>query len=262
VVHGAFQRDALAEVASMPVAHIDFPAPDLPPAPPARPPGQRVRLVTFGTVNAGKQVHAVIEALGSSELLRRSAEYTVVGECPLPDYAALLAELVRRYDVGDIVFLAGRLPDSSLYDVLHAADVVVNLRNPHAGEGSWSLLESLFLGKPTVVWPHGYYDEFPEGVVCKADSTQRLRSVLEGLCGDAALRAQIGRDARTYAQRRFDTRTYCDRFVAFAEECRAARPGLLFVDAVSERLREITPDPAAPIVDRVSDEINRLLGLA
>ena len=63
VVHGAFQRDALARVAPAPVVHIDFPAPDLPPAPAAAP-GPRVRLVTFGTVNAGKQIHTVIEAVG------------------------------------------------------------------------------------------------------------------------------------------------------------------------------------------------------
>ena len=64
--------------------------------------------------------------------------------------------------------LPGRLSDDDLWQQLTQADVVVNLRNPHFGESSASLLDALLAEAAIVVWNHGYYAEFPDDVVSRS----------------------------------------------------------------------------------------------
>src|SRR5207302_455987 len=80
--------------------------------------------------------------------------------------------------------------------------------------------------KPTVVWDHGYYAEFPEGVVCKVASWKRFTQVLEELCRSPERRRQVGCRAREYALRTFDTAKYCREFLAFVEQVLGQRPVL------------------------------------
>ena len=101
--------------------------------------------------------------------------YTVIGAIESEEYQRTIQEIIRKHDLADSVRLVGPQPDQVLIDALQAADMVVNLRYPYLGESSWSLLEALFAGKPTIVWRHGYYDEFPDDV-----STLRQSAHIDG----------------------------------------------------------------------------------
>jgi glycosyltransferase involved in cell wall biosynthesis len=266
LVHGEFVRRQVAAVASVPVIKIDFPTPPITAVPqtsssPAK--FSRVHLLTFGLVNPNKKSDLVIEAIGKSELLRRRVLYTIVGECHSPTYLKKLRELIASYHLEDVVRMVGHKSDADLETLIHQADVIINLRNPHFGECSWSLLEALFAGKPTLVWAHGYYDEFPADVVKKVSSARGLRQALEDLAGDPEGRAQLSQRARAHAVDRFSTTRFCERFVSFVEACRSNRPVLDLLDSLAEDLRDLTGGATeGRLVDVVSREVSDLFEAA
>jgi glycosyltransferase involved in cell wall biosynthesis len=265
VVHGEFVRRQLAAFASVSVIKIDFPTPPIGASPeklPAKADLSHVHLLTFGLVNPNKQSDLVIDAIGKSELLRERVIFTLVGECHSEDYRKKLRGLIETHHLEGIVRMVGHKSDAELEALIHEADVIINLRNPHFGECSWSLLEALFAGKPTVVWAHGYYDEFPSDVVKKVSSGKGLRQVLEELAANAEGRARLGERARAHALGRFSTVGYCDRFVRFVEGCRSNRPLLELLDVVSEDLRDLAAGTEGRVVDVVSREVSRLFGAA
>jgi glycosyltransferase involved in cell wall biosynthesis len=265
VVHSEFARQQIAALAGAPVARIDFPAPPhARPAAAGRRPAQeggtaRVAVLTFGTVGPNKLIDAVIEAIGQSRFLRDQVTYQVLG-APDLDYLKQLEALIARLDLGGVVHLLGPQPDERLHAELAAADVVVNLRHPHLGESSWSLLEALVAGKPTVVWNHGYYAEFPEDVVCKVASRAELLAMLENLCRDAGLRRRYGEQARDYAVRTFNTTRYTERFLAFAESVMGNRIILDLADNLADLVHEVALGaPAQVLLDRVARELGNLV---
>src|SRR5438132_10696342 len=166
-------------------------------------------------VNRNKMVDLVIETIGGSELLRNHVIYTVIGVIEAGEYGKTVAEIIRKHDLGSCVRLLGPQPDEVLIESLLAADFAVNLRYPYLGESSWSLLEALFAGKPTIVWRHGYYDEFPDDVVRKVASQKELAGALSGLCQSSGDRQAIAERAWTYVRENFDTKQYCRQLLHF-----------------------------------------------
>ena len=207
-----------------------------------------------------KQVHAVIAAIAASDFLRRHADYTVVGEGEA-HYLRQLRRDINRHGLSGVVRLTGRLPDDRLLDLLAHADVVVNLRNPHFGESSASLLDALFAGVPSVVWDHGYYAEFPKEVVCKVSSESDLKNGLERLCRDDGLReAWAARAAGTPGAVRH--RRLRPAPAPFLDVVRSARPVLALTDLLSDRLLEFGSHPPDGLPERLAAEIAALTGSA
>ena len=264
VVHSEFCRARVAEFAGAPVSRLAFPIPAIAeealawgPSPAAE--GRPVRLLTFGFINRNKLVDLVIECLGASPTLRSRVVYTVVGAVGDPRYRAHLDQLVARLGLAKSVRFLGPAPDADLHEEIRAADVVVNLRNPQLGESSWSLTEALFAARPTIVWDHGSYAEFPDRAVLKVASREGFAAALEALCADEARRRVIGEEGRRHARETFDSRRYGRGIVTFAEELRAQRPVLDLVDRAGRILREMTDGPGAQrALDRIAGEINLL----
>lgn len=243
VVHSAYAHTRVKEVTGLPVARLNFPL-----FGPARqlvsvthrptPAGGPVRLLTFGMLNANKLIHTTLEVIGESRLLRSRVRFEVIGGGG-EQYLAELREIVRRNRLERVVHLAGWQPDDRLREALAAADVVVNLRNPHTGESSASLLDSLVAGVPTVVWDHGFYAEFPDEVVVKVNAEAELGPALERLVDDAGLRETMGRAAREHALRRFDTPAYCAGLTKFLERMAAVSQFGPLADRVAGLLGEM-----------------------
>jgi hypothetical protein len=144
-----------------------------------------------------------------------------------------------------------------LRDLLQSADIVLNLRNPHYGESSWSLLESLLLGKTTVVWKHGYYDEISDDAVVKISAAEQLDRVLESLVDSPRDRAIIGRRAGEYARSRFSTEKYCETLLSFVAEAKYYRPFLELATSMRPTLDAfgVGPEAAADVRRVIRDEI-------
>jgi glycosyltransferase involved in cell wall biosynthesis len=264
VVHSEYSRSRVAEFAGAPVAKVAFPAPPLAATalgwdPPGDPVGRPVNILTFGHVNRNKRVDLVIEAIGTSPTLRGHVAYTVAGALNDAPYTDHLRRLVEHYHLADAVRLIGHLPDAPLHEAIRAADVLVVLRNPHLGESSWSLLESLFAAKPTVVWDHGSYAEFPDRVVRKVSSREELTSALEALCRNAEYRRDLGERARRYAVQTFDSRRYGRDLIAFADAVREHRVVLGLADRIARMVREMGPGPESHLaLRRAAEEIGDL----
>ncbi len=278
VVHSRFSCGVLAPQIGYPIAQIDFPAPILPELPrpvsdrPAderkastsvsgRNPNARVRLLTFGILNPNKAVDMVIEALARSPLLRERCEYVLAGQIK-PAYAEQINDLVRSHGLEKCLRLRPPPDDDTLHRLIAESDVLVNLRYPHLGESSWSLLEGLWQGKAMVVWRHGYYDEFPDDVVSKVASLEELTQVLERLVGDADERQRQGENARNHARQRFRTDRYCERLVSFLEDCLTTAHAARLADRVGQHLRFLLGGSPANLAGRVAEEIQALVASA
>jgi len=269
VVHSNFARVNLESRAAAPILRADFPTPahlgDA--VSPDRKPvvasaNGRIRLVTFGVVNPNKMVAEVIETIARNPQLRRRVIYDVVGETGHDlAYERRLKGLIADLDLGEVVHLRGYLPDDALYDLVREADLVVNLRNPHFGESSASLVDSIYLGKPTIVWKHGYYAEFPDRVVSKVTSLQSFEKQLERLSTDGELRQRLATEAWSYGRNTFDTERYCDALLGFASECRYNQPVLELVDTVSTWLDELGVGAGSNLTDYVIGTIANFAGV-
>jgi glycosyltransferase involved in cell wall biosynthesis len=265
VTHSKYVHRRVTEAVPVPVAKLDFPCfgPLLTRLDDFRLPKPKregpVNILTFGMINPNKMVHATIEAIGQSERLRQAVTFAVLGQVA-PSYLERLNELIQSYNLGKVVQVRGRVSDDELRDALRQADIAINLRNPHMGESSASLLDALLAGLTTVVWDHGSYAEFPVEVVCKISSEQELGPALEKLAADAGLRLRMGEAARVHALSRFNTATYCDRLAQFIEKVLWNKPCLALVDQLSDRLAEMGVAPNDELIGRLAEEIARLSG--
>lgn len=266
VVHSQFARRTIEQFATSPVTQINFPTPAILQKmvdrkrgllPPTR---NKIRLLTFGHINSNKKVADVIQAIARSSWLREYTVYHILG--PLaPSYAEQVNAAINDNQLTEQVQLLGYQPDPVLYDYLDAADIVINLRNPHFGESSWSLLESTSIGKPTIVWKHGYYDEFPDEVIVKISNEQELRAALEKLSQSDAARRALGQRAAAYVRETFVTANYCRDLLSFVQNTLYHKPALDLADFVASLLLEMNADSvsAAPLVETFTQEIAHLL---
>ena len=63
--------------------------------------------------------------------------------------------------------ITGYIDEIDFFRYLKAADVVVNLRYPTAGETSGTLIRTLGAGKPVIVSDFGQFADFPEDICLK-----------------------------------------------------------------------------------------------
>ena len=98
--------------------------------------------------------------------------------------------------------LAPNVPDDDFRGWLAAADVVVDLRFPHRGEVSGSLIRAMQAGKPSVVSATGTYLDAPDDAVLRVAPGPTSPSELAGrirlLIDDTDLRGRMGEAARKH----------------------------------------------------------------
>ncbi len=171
-----------------------------------------------GDLNPTKGIEAVMRAIG---MTRHPIHLVLVGRTvPAWDVAAA----VRASGHARHVTIVPHVSDSEFLAWLGASDVLVNLRFPHRGESSGTLLRALQMGVPTVVSAGGAYLEWPEDVVVRVSpgppNPAEIAAVLDGLAADPAGRVALGRRAA--------------RFVA--EACRPELTAEAYERAIEETL--------------------------
>jgi len=121
------------------------------------PPGRIVGL--FGFLTAAKRANVVLEAFAQAREQDPSLTLLVVGE-PAPN---IDVDAMRR----DGVVFTGYVPDEDFASYYAAADRLVNLRYPSAGETSGTLIRALDAGKPVAVSDYAQFAELPDDCVTK-----------------------------------------------------------------------------------------------
>jgi len=192
-----------------------------------------IEILTIGNVNANKRVESVIRAVGSSERLRGSVRFRLVGGVSL-SYAESLRSLADAAKVS--LSIDGHVDDETLALALHRAEILCCLRNPVLEAASASAIEAMLAGKATIVADAGFFAELPSDVVQKIDLTREvdsLRDALEALAVDSNLRSALGSRARTYARRTFTAERYVPILLDVCEkESRSAE-----IDRTLRRMR-------------------------
>jgi len=261
VVHSDFMSVLAAGVTDAPrrtirLPAIQRPAIDVPAREALGVPVGRLLLITIGHVNPNKLVHEVIDALAARPALAARVFYAVIG--PLPSaYAEELQAAVVRHGLEATVRFMGPCSDLDLQAWLHHADVCLNLRRPVTEGGSASLADELKSGKPVLVSDIGVYAEVPDGCVRKIQAGREAELIgpaLQELVDDAALREQIGRRARHYADEHLQPRQYAADLLAFIHESGDYAAMVRYADRVGVVLRQIGATPDMAIVQRVAAE--------
>jgi glycosyltransferase involved in cell wall biosynthesis len=173
----------------------------------AAPAGARIRarlglttgdtlIVAAGDMNPAKQLDAVAGAVAR---LGDDVHLALVGR-RVPTWSP--AELVRSSPLGRRLTVATDVSDEAFLGWLHAADVVADLRFPHRGEVSGTLIRAMQVGRASVVSGTGTYHDVPNDVVVHVAPGQpdvaELAGVFSDLAGDPERRRRLGAAARAH----------------------------------------------------------------
>jgi len=159
-----------------------------------------VLVVAPGDLNAAKQLDAVAAAVAR---LPEETRLVLAGRS-IPGYDAVAA--IRAAGIGDRALVAADVSDADFRAWIAAADVVVDLRYPHRGETSGSLVRALQAGRACVVSATGAYLDLGDAVATVPPGPvdpRALATVLGELAGDADRRTELGARARALAGSRY-----------------------------------------------------------
>lgn len=156
---------------------------------------------SFGFLTPDKRIEVVLGAFSRLLMHYPQARYMIIGEA-LADYG--FSPIIRSLGLKERVTVTGYVPADTYQQLMHAADVAVNLRYPTAGETSASVLRLLSIGLPTVVSDVGWFAELPDDccrkLVPNDKEEENLYRTLKDLAGDVEVRCELGERARKHVE--------------------------------------------------------------
>ena len=159
-------------------------------------------VASLGEMSPHKRMDVALRALVRTRERHPDLTYIVAGN----DSPGLnLDRQVRMLGLDGAVRRLGYIAEASVPDLLAAADLVVNLRYPTAGETSASLLRILAAEQAVVVTRAGSMAEMPPDacamVAPDAVEEELLAEVIDRLIDDRPLRDKMAANARAYVER-------------------------------------------------------------
>ncbi len=180
-------------------------------------------VVSPGIVSPARRVPQTLR------IFRRFVERCPRARCAIVGHdhpAVRVRESIHDLGLDDLVDLTGFVDVPTFQSYILAADALINLRYPLAGETSGGLIRALGMGKPVLISNVGQYAEFPDDCVLKVDlgetEEEMALAYLEALAQDAALACHLAVQARSYVQ-------------TFHDIERTARDYLNFIHTVLEQ---------------------------
>lgn len=217
VVHSEFAERVVERMTKAPVIRLFLPYDKKPiPAPRTADGKRHVDFVAIGHINRAKFLHLGIAAIRTSDLLRASARFWIVGMPNDAQYAAELEQQARALGLGKSVIFEYGVSESRLVEIKADADVFVNLRFPNTESASGSFTEQLACAKPVIVLNTGCYAEAPDNCVVKITSTDdvsELSAAMERLVRDEKHRRSLGKAAERYVRER-SAQAYGEKLIA------------------------------------------------
>jgi glycosyltransferase involved in cell wall biosynthesis len=209
IVHSRFGAEYIAAIGSRTPTYV-VPHPVIAPPRSARRAADRGRKLRqdlgdaflvgiLGDIGGSKAIDAVLDAVS---LMEGEVRVAIVGR-RIPGYDVETAVAASR--VADRVTVKTDVSERDFHAWLDAADVVVNLRHPHRGELSGTLVRAMAAGKPVVVQEVGTYLDQPEDTVVRIPGGEpdagALSDALSRLRADPDLRERVGARAREECER-------------------------------------------------------------
>lgn len=210
IVHSAFGAEYLAAIGSRTPTFV-VPHPVIAPPRAARRAARRARVIrqglgeepflvgVLGDIGASKGIGAILKAVAAMD---GDVHVAIVGR-RIPGYDVESA--IAESGIEDRVTVATDVKEREFHAWLRASDVVVNLRHPHRGEVSGTLVRAMAAGKPVVVQAVGTYLDYPEDAVVRIPAGEpdadALTEALGRLEAEPSLREEVGDRAREETER-------------------------------------------------------------
>ncbi len=179
----------------------------------------KLLFVCVGYVTPPKQVELLIRALGRVRSVLPEFELWLVGEAADQDG---VVDLAKTEGLADRLKLTGRVALDMFQSAMLAADIVVNLRYPSAGETSGTLVRALGLGCCCVIFDYGTFADIPDDAAVRLPldtaDVDALADALVRLASDPGLRGRLGDAAKRHVLKANDLK----------------RCASLYADAISE----------------------------
>ncbi|MCA9107053.1 MAG: glycosyltransferase family 4 protein [Planctomycetales bacterium] len=198
------------------------------------------KVVTIGNINANKCPERVIEALGTSEILRERSEYRLAGDVAPAIADALRAQAQR---LGVELVVCGRVSDIDMRAELLTADVVSCLREPVLEGASASAIEAMMQGCAVVVSDVGFYADLPDNCVAKVPARTDVGSIrvaLEALYSDPNAVIEMGKRAQTYATGWFSPQRYALQLLKLIADIRTTSAFHPVIERTGRELRALS----------------------
>jgi glycosyltransferase involved in cell wall biosynthesis len=161
-------------------------------------PADQFLIASITHVNPYKRLDVVLRAF---KHLRREvpARFVIAGSVS-PNYP--LVRQITHLGLDQVVDVLGYVDDLRARLIAAAADVIVNLRYPTAGETSASLLHGMAAGRPVIISDTGSFAEVPQDAAIRvsvdAIEEPMLLAIFRKLASDPALADEIGDNARSF----------------------------------------------------------------
>jgi hypothetical protein len=156
----------------------------------------------------------------------------------------------------------------AFYAWLAAADVVVGLRYPTAGETSGTVIRALGVGRPVIVSSVGAFADLPSDFALKVEvgpgEVGTLRSHLVRLASDPALCERMGALARAYTVAEHGLQKSAETYARFILETAARRltgPSARMVTVLGQALAGMgLGEGCEPMLPGLARTVNELSG--
>jgi glycosyltransferase involved in cell wall biosynthesis len=172
----------------------------------------------FGNLTSAKRIPQLVEAFARVREEFPNALLLLVGQ-PAPGFP--LDSVLERHGVKDHVLQLDYVDEQTLWSLLAASDISVNLRWPTMGETSGTAIRALVLGKTLVVSDVGWFAELPDDAVEKISvddhEVDALAETLRALSRDPARRERIGSAGERWVRSEHDLDRVADAYVAALE---------------------------------------------
>lgn len=192
-------------------------------------PQDRPVLLALGHVTPAKQIGVALRALAALRGQGRDA-LLVVGGAPEPGMP--IAAEVAALGLGDQVRLTGWLPEEEFFLHLRAADLLLALRFPLAGESSGTLARALGMGTPALAYDIGPAAEHPDEILAKlpfsADAAPALAAAIAALLDAPERRAAQSSAASAWMRSRCRVSVSADAYVACVTKWTDTAKGALY----------------------------------
>lgn len=197
-----------------------------------------VNVITVGHANSNKRIESVIQAIGSSALLRHTIHYRLCGRIE-PAYAIKLIALARS--LGVQLTVAGETDSTGLQIAINEADIACCLRWPSFEAASATAIEGLLYGKAVIVTDTSFYSELPDDCVLKIphqSEVPKLMDALEFLCMHPEKRRAMAVRGQQWATATFTARNYAENLVQLTRPIATAKPLVQMADRLMTQMRD------------------------
>jgi glycosyltransferase involved in cell wall biosynthesis/SAM-dependent methyltransferase len=216
-------------------------------------------IASHGFVTQAKRIPTALAAFKRLVQIEPNALYLIVGE----DHEKWsVAPLIEELDLKDHVRILGYQPEREFFRYLKAADAMVNLRYPTAGETSGTLIRSLGAGKAVLVSDFAQFSELPDDVVIKIplgrDEETALFRALRSLIFRPRMKEKLERRAAEWIRSECSIERNAARYLEFAERIvHEQRRGTSAGPARHYRLRF---EESAPITFETQEALDYVAG--